>query len=52
MASKKKVTFQTRAGTYIGRVIEKYQTAKGEFAKVDVGSGRVLSVRPSMLSPA
>lgn len=52
MASKKKVTFTTRAGTYTGRVIEKYQTPKGEFAVVDVGDGRTMKVRPSQLQPA
>lgn len=52
MSSKKKVTFKTRAGTYVGKVIDKYQTAKGVFAKVDIGNGRVLSVRPSQLQPA
>lgn len=52
MAAKKKVTFQTRAGTYTGRVTEKYSTLKGEFAAVACDDGKTRRVRPSQLQPA
>lgn len=50
--SKKKVTFRTRAGSYVGRVVERYSTLKGEFAKVLCNDGKTRSVRPSLLQPA
>lgn len=50
--AQKKVTFKTRAATYIGRVIEKYSTSKGEFARVKCDDGNIRSVRPSQLQPA
>lgn len=50
--AKKKVTFKTRAGTYVGSVIEKYSTPKGEFARVRCNDGKERSVRPSLLQPA
>jgi hypothetical protein len=50
--AKKKVKFQTRAGTYIGTIVEKYQTAKGEFAKVLCSDSKTRSVRPSQLTAA
>lgn len=52
MASKKKVMFQTRAGSYTGRITETYNTLKGEFAKVLCNDGKTRSVRPSQLQPA
>ena len=50
--SKKKVTFRTRAGTYVGRLVEKYSTMRGEFALVRCEDGKDRRVRPSLLSPA
>lgn len=49
--SKKKVKFQTRAGSYTGRVVSYYDTTKGEFAIVLCNDGKERRVRPSLLSP-